>query len=166
MCQVLGTMYDKYETFNLCLYNIVQSPAFDTSPAQATALNPITVNQGLVSVRISGFQFINNGYNVTTRNNTTSAFLTSYLMSVNATGAGVSGILTPMFNPTIITFGKGVECIDINITMKKTIDQTLPAIANATALGTFVFMFKIYGIPTREPNLITNGSRMDIASSR
>ena len=158
MRQVLGNMYDKYETFNLYLYQIAQSPAFSTAPT--------TLSQSLVDIRISGFQFLNNGYNVTTRNNTTSAFLTSHLMSVNASSTTLAGILTPMFNPTIITFGKGVECIDINITMKKTVDQTLPAIANATALGTFVFMFKIYGIPSKEPKLITNGTRMNIASSR
>ena len=72
-----------------------------------------------------------------------------------------------MFNPTIITFGKGVECIDINITMKKTQDQTFPSTITANmSFGTFSFMFKIYGIPKKEQNIITNGTRMNISSSR
>ena len=50
--------------------------------------------------------------------------------------------------------------------MKLTQNQNYAGIANNMSLGTFLYMFKIYGIQTREPNLITNGSRIDIASSR
>ena len=65
-----------------------------------------------------------------------------------------------MFNPTIITFGKSADCVDINIDMKCTQNQAYPTITNALSLGTFVFMFKFYGIPARDQNIITNGSRM------
>ena len=157
MRQVLGEMYDKYETFNLYLYQVSQGPGFGSAAT-------INAGVGLVDIRISGLQFLNNGYNCVTRNNTTTAFLTSYILNiVSSTGVG---IFTPMFNPTIITFGKGVECIDINITMKKTHDQTYPAITANMSFGTFSFMFKIYGIPKKEQNVITNGTRMNISSSR
>ena len=80
-------------------------------------------------------------------------------MSNNST-SGI-GTVTPMFNPTIVTFGKSADCVDINIDMKCTRDQAYPAVtANTMSFGTFIFMFKIYGIPTKEPNNITNGSRM------
>ena len=66
-----------------------------------------------------------------------------------------------MFNPTIITFGKNSDWVDITIDMKTTFSQVYPTIAAGNmSFGTFVFMFKFYGIPTRQQNLITNGSRM------
>ena len=64
-----------------------------------------------------------------------------------------------MFNPSIVTFGKGSDIVDINITMRKTLDREYPLATSNTAFGTFNFMFKIYGIPTRE-NVITNGLRL------
>ena len=65
-----------------------------------------------------------------------------------------------MFNPTIVTFGKCADCVDINIDMKCTANQQYPTLTAGTAFGTFQFMFKIYGIPKRENGVITNGSRM------
>lgn len=151
MRQVLGEMYDKYETFNMYLYQVVQSSAFSgTAPAIA--------QNGLVDIRIKGLQFLNNTYNPVSRNNTTSAFLTSYVLNIN-TSAG-TGTVTPMFNPTILTFSKNTENVDINIEMKTTREQANPPIVNSTALGTFIYLFKFYGVTTKPPNVITNGSRM------
>ena len=66
-----------------------------------------------------------------------------------------------MFNPTIITFGKNSDWVDITVDMKTTFDQKYPVIlAGNVSFGTFIFMFKFYGIPTRDPNIIINGSRM------
>ena len=65
-----------------------------------------------------------------------------------------------MFNPTIIKFGKSADCVDITIDMKCTFSQSYPAITLNQSFGTFIFMFKFYGIPTRELALIKNGSRM------
>ena len=151
MRQVLGEMYDKYETFNMYLYQVVQSSAFS-----ATA--PVIPQNGLVDIRIKGLQFLNNTYNPVSRNNTTSAFLTSYVLNIN-TSAG-TGTVTPMFNPTILTFSKSVENVDINIEMKTTREQNYPGITNSTALGTFIYLFKFYGVTTKPPNVIINGSRM------
>ena len=151
MRRVLGVMYDKYETFNMYLYQINQGVAFTTSPT--------TGIYALVDIRIKGLQFLNNGYNAISRNNTNTAFLTSYVLNLTTATTG-TGTVTPMFNPTIITFGKSADCVDITIDMKCTQNQAYPTIGNANALGTFIFMFKFYGIPTREPNIITNGSRM------
>ena len=154
MRQVLGEMYDKYETFNLYLCQVSQSQGFGSV---ATCV----VNQLLVDIRIKGLQFLNNGYNIKSRNNTNSAFLTSYILNLTNNATGSLGTITPMFNPTIITFGKSADCVDINIDMKRSADQQYPTVATNTAgFGTFVFMFKIYGIPTREKNIIINGSRM------
>ena len=154
MRQVLGVMYDKYETFNLYLYQVSQSNGFGANPSCAAS-------QQLVDIRIKGLQFLNNGYNVISRNNTSSAFLTSYILNISSSAAASFGAVTPMFNPTIVTFGKSADCVDINIEMKCTRDQQYPVIPlNTSGFGTFVFMFKIYGIPKRDENIITNGSRM------
>ena len=159
MRRVLGEMYDKFETFNMYLYQINQSSAFWTAP-------PVS-NSGflLVNVNIKGLQFLNNTYSVKTSNNTGTAFLTSYLLN-NTSSTGV-GTVTPMFNPSILTFGKSTECVDITIDMKTAYSQTYtPIVApvgglaeNSNSFGTFIFMFKFYGIPKRD-NIITNGTRM------
>ena len=153
MRQVLGVMYDKYETFNMYLYQVSQSQGFGAS---ATC----TANQQLVDIRIRGLQFLNNGYNPISRNNTNTAFLTSYVLNPLVGSATSLGTVTPMFNPTIVTFGKSADCVDITIDMKRTHNQGYPIPAVNMSFGTFVFMFKFYGIPTREPNIFTNGSRM------
>ena len=44
--------------------------------------------------------------------------------------------------------------------MKTTRERAIILIANGTLLGTFIFLFKFYGLTTKPPNLITNGSRM------
>ena len=67
--------------------------------------------------------------------------------------------MTPLYNSSIVTFGKGSTIVDINITMKRTLDHQYPTVTNNMAFGTFVFMFRIYGIPKRD-NIITNGLRM------
>ena len=142
MRQVLGEMYDKYETFNLYLYQISQSA--NGIPASAQYL--------LVDVNITGLPFINNTYNVFSQNNTSRAYLTSYVLNSNT--------VTPMYNPAIIQFAKNSENINITIDMKCTRDRTYPIINANTCFGHFNFMFKFYGIQTRPQNLITNGSRM------
>ena len=119
----------------------------------------------LVNVNIKGLQFLNNTYSVKTSNNTCTAFLTSYLLN-NTSSTGL-GTVTPMFNPSILTFGKSTECVDITIDMKTAYSQTYtPIVApvgglaeNSNSFGTFIFMFKFYGIPKRD-NIITNGTRM------
>ena len=147
-------MYDKYETFNLYLYQVTQSQGFGT-------VVTCTANQQLVDIRIKGLQFLNNGYNVISRNNTNSAFWTSYVLNLTSNATGSLGTVTPMFNPTILTFGKRADCVDINIDMKRSDDQQYSTVASNTAgSGTLIFMFKIYGIPTRDKNIFTNGSRM------
>ena len=159
MRRVLGEMYDKFETFNMYLYQINQSSAFWSAP-------PVS-NSGflLVNVNIKGLQFLNNTYSVISKNNTGTAFLTSYFLN-NAPSTGV-GTVTPMFNPSILTFGKSTECVDITIDMKTAYSQTYTPIVtpvgglaeNSNSFGTFIFMYKFYGILKRD-NLITNGTRM------
>ena len=149
MRQILGGMYDTYETFNIYLYQISQSGSTGTAT---------TAQFSLIDVRISGFQFLNHTYNTVSRNNTNNAYLTSYLLYT--ANNGTSGATTPMFNPITLTFSKSTEYINLTIDMKCTKDQIYPFITANTCLGHFTFMFKFYGIPTRPQKIITNGSRL------
>ena len=73
MRQVLGEMYDTYETFNVYLYQISQTASI------ATAIN---ATFSMVDLRLSGLPFLNHTYNTVSRNNTNSAYLTSYLLYI------------------------------------------------------------------------------------
>ena len=50
MRQILGTMYDKYETFNLCLYQVAQGVGLGTD-------NTLYARNAIVDIRIKGLQF-------------------------------------------------------------------------------------------------------------
>ena len=63
---LLGTIYDRYETFNLYLYQVSQTAAFGSVPSTAPYL--------LVDIKLNGLRFLNNTYNNTSRNNTDTVF--------------------------------------------------------------------------------------------
>lgn len=149
MKQVLGEMYDKYETFNLKLYQITQTTTMINS---SSAIAGVT---SLCDVRISGLPFLD-GYNVVSRNKPNEVYLTSFNLSVqNYTFTGI----VVASNPVSLTFGKCTEFVNITIDIKLTKDQQYPVINLNTALGQFLFNFKIVGIPSRK-NIITNGNRI------
>ena len=152
MRQVLGKMYDNYETFNIKLYQICQTTTMVNSSSA------ISLPSSLVDVRISGLPFLNSNYNVVSRNNTSGLYLTSF--ALNISNYLQSGTVTQTY-PICLTFGKSTENVDITIDMKRTVDQIYPIIDVANrALGQFVFTFKIFGIPKTEQNIIKNAMRM------
>lgn len=159
MRRVLGQMYDKYETFNMYLYQITQSSAF-------SSLAPSTNNQLVVNVRIKGLQFLYSTYNVKSCNNTNLAILSTYTLN-NLARDGI-GTITQISYPSILTFSKTAECVDLTIDMTTIRTQDYPAIVAPVnqgppnSFGTFIYIFKIRGNPTRENNIILNGSRMRI----
>ena len=152
---VLGVLYDKYETFNIKLYQITQ-----TSGALG-GVNPLAAEFLLVDVRISGLPFLNNSYNIASRNNTNSLYLTSYVLNVY-NFLGIAGSITPSYNPIALTFGKSTEYVNITIDIKCTKDQQYPTFTINTALGPTSYVFKIYGIPKTESKVITKGTRMNL----
>ena len=154
---VLGVLYDKYETFNIKLYQITQtSGAFGSG-------NPLA-NYTLVDVRVSGLPFLNNSYNIASSNNTNSIYLTSYVLN-NLNFLQTGGSITVLY-PITLTFGKSTEYVDITIDIKNTMDQKYPTIPLNSALGPTSYVFKISGIPKTESkvirNGITNGTRMNL----
>ena len=111
-------IYDKYETFNLYLYQITQGQGL--SPG-----NTSSGSNGCVDIKIKGLSFLNNTYNTTTNLNTDESFLTSYILYLVNKDTG-TGAVTPMFNPSILTFSKGSDIVDININMKKHMIENFP----------------------------------------
>ena len=107
---LLGTIYDRYETFNLYLYQVSQAWGFGLAPSSKPHL--------LVDIRLGGFPWLNNSYNNFTRTNTDTVHLTSYLLNNGFNGA--VGTVTPMFNPTIFTFSKSSDNVNITIDMRST----------------------------------------------
>ena len=107
---VMGDVFDKYDSFNLYLYQINQSSGLGGS-------STMSVSNALVDVKIKGLPFLNNSYNTITGINNNEAFLTSYMISTASVTS--FGIMTPLYNPSIVTFGKGSTIVDFNITMKK-----------------------------------------------
>ena len=67
---LLGDMFDKYETFNLCLNTIHTGlpPAIFTT----------TADDANVIMKVSGIPFINNTYNTGTKTNTNSSVICTY----------------------------------------------------------------------------------------
>ena len=149
--KLLGEMYDKYETFNIYLYQISQS---------GTIGIPSSAPYASVDIRISGLPFLNSAYDTVSGNNTNGLFLTSYVLYLQT--SGFSGSKTYMTNPPILTFGKSAEQVNITIDMKSTINKTYPVTANGTYIGQMKFFLKINGVPTRESTIMKNGIKMNL----
>lgn len=146
---LMGNMFDKYETFNLYLYQIAQSQGCGSAFTFS--------GYNLSEVRISGLPFINNSYNSSTGINTNEALLTTFILG--GYPQAQIGIVNQLDDPPVVTFNKGKDIVDINIIIKRVIDRKYQNVAPNLSFGTFVFTFKIRGIPSRE-NIVANGSRM------
>ena len=64
---VLGSMYDKYDLFNLCLSTISSGGVAVIGNTYQLSSDP---NDNNVSILMSGLPFINNTYNTATQHNT------------------------------------------------------------------------------------------------
>ena len=107
---LLGPLYDKYDTFNLCLNSIAcGNPALDLGVLYGD--NDVDNLHHLVN--ISGLPFINSTYSQTTNRNTTSAVLGVFTYPTTTTAVGYR----VYNNNGILTFGKSQEQCNISITL-------------------------------------------------
>jgi len=149
---LLGTMYDKYDTFNISLYSLSSGQG-----GLATTTNEDDRN---VVMYLSGLPFINNTYSSSTNHNQSGGVIgfSQFVPSRGTTvGSTVTGTTTyQIFSETnSLTFGKSQETCNLTISYKPV------SSANFTNLWIFpevAFLFKIWGIP-REDNS-KNGKRM------
>lgn len=161
MVSLLGTMYDKYDYFNLQLIRI-------------SAKGGDNVGCYNVGYLISGLQFVNNNYDIESKNNINKTYLASYKFQSSHTGEASSE-----YSNTFITFAKPNSMCNIKIeqfdlaesydklppvevgTVQEILPETTPktyhTVYNNVAYPDLVFVFKIWGIPKyKADNDITN----------
>jgi hypothetical protein len=165
---ILGTMYDKYDKFNLELVSISQiADDYDFGE---------TFDDVNVLIQLSGLSFVNNNYSVTTKNNTNSTIIAPY----NFVAYDLNNL--QFYKNFVRTFIKDSNSI-VNLTLTylrnnfNIVESIVSNIVDASGNNildangdpavqgiypSMVFMFNIYGIPNDKNN--HNGSRMQIAN--
>ena len=145
---LLGDLYDKYDTFNLCLTSI--SCAKATEPVGGTYLAN-NIDNAHLTIYISGLPFINQTYSVTNKCNTREAPIGVFTYPTNQTS-----LTYRVYNDAgVITFGKSQELCNIHISLRRVVDDVPPESANG--LPTTNFLFSIFGVDKKDSN---NGSRI------
>jgi hypothetical protein len=130
---LLEGMYDKYESFNLCLSFCMSM----TSTLNATFG---TVNDRNLLIYISGLPFKSQCYNAGT-NKITNQTVMGYLQFPTDTSTSTT---SPSFQSFYIaTFTKNSPIANITIQLKR-LDNTLPTVTND--LPNIVYVFDIYGV--------------------
>lgn len=147
---VLGNMYDKYDTFNICLNTICCS----TPPANlGVSYGNSDINNLHVIINISGLPFINQTYSQSNNRNTSSTPIGAFTFPTATTQVG----LQSFYSSNVATFGKSQELCNITISYSKVLDGLSPT--SNLAFPEPVFIFDIIGIDKERGNL--NGSRLD-----
>lgn len=144
---LLGDLYDKYDTFNLCLTSISCG-----APSEAIGANYLDndIDNGHLTVYISGLPFINNTYDVAKCRNIHEAPLGIFTYPTATTTIGYR-----VYNDAgIVTFGKSQEQCNIQISMRRVFDDDEPVSVNYLPITNY--MFTIVGV---EPKGM-NGSRI------
>ena len=130
---VLGDMWDKYETFNLCL-NII------TTEASLVDAQTTDENDRNLLVYISGLPWKNQTYNVKTGILSNQTILASFRVPASST---ITTNTTLFQSFSLCTFTKGSDVANIAIELKR-IDGTIPQSTNLYPHQ--VYIFDIYGV--------------------
>jgi hypothetical protein len=146
---LLGTMYEKYDKFNIVLNTIACSK---TPAALGVSYGNSDVDNLQVLLNIQGLPFINNTYETVKQHNT----LTSVIGSFQFPSANATCSTQYFYSSNSATFGKSQELCNITIFYTKVLDGNPPT-TNA-AFPEPVFIFDIFGIPNDDG--FKNGSRM------
>ena len=126
---LLGDMYDKYDTFNLCLKDIYSS--------EADPLLGETSNDVHLSIKMSGLPFINQTYNLSNKIN--SIYTTLTCVEFIRTYA-----LKNQYNNYSQTFGKNQETVSLKFSYHK-IYNDIPVISSVP-YPQMIYIFDIYGV--------------------
>ena len=130
---LLEGMYDKYESFNLCLSFAMSA----TTPLNATFG---TVNDRNLLIYVSGLPFKAQTYNAGTNKTGTQTVL-GYIQFPTDTSTAVTSPSYQSFY--VATFNKNSQINNITIQLKR-MDGTLPTVTND--LPNIVYCFDIYGV--------------------
>lgn len=133
---LLGDMYDKFDNFNIQLVNIGSDD--DRVLNNGVYINEAGVDHSdrIVSINMSGMNFLNATYDATTNNIGTKATLTTYDFYKD---------FARDIHGSIFTFTKGNDVCNITIEYLDVYTDSSPA--TASSFPNMVFIFNIYGIP-------------------
>ena len=138
---VLGDLYDKFDTFNLCLNTVVSSTG-DANLGAAT-------DDRTVIIKMSGLPFINQTYSVKQGCNTNVCALCSYYFTKNQTNYQY------FYSNNCYTFGKSANMVNLTIQYGTILADAIPA--TAVAFPQMVYMFDIVGV---EPSKATTQQKI------
>jgi hypothetical protein len=139
---LLQGMYDKYDSFNLCLNTISTGVSSSNAGTNAQDKNVI--------VYISGLPFISQGYNSNTQTIKSETVIGSFTFPTNTTNTTATQYF---YSSNICTFNKTCDMLNITIELRTVGDDGTPVTVNT--YPDQVYIFDIYGV---EPNnkLISN----------
>jgi hypothetical protein len=138
---LLGDLYDKYDTFNLCLTSISCG-----TPSEALGVNYLNndVDNGHLTVYVSGLPFINQTYSQISRGNVNEVPIGVFTYPITTTTVGYR-----VYNDSgIATFGKSQEQCTLRITMRRVYDDDPPDTINFLPITNF--LFSIVGVKESE----------------
>ena len=138
---VLGDLYDKFDTFNLCLNTVTSSVASGTLGT--------TDDDRSVIIKLSGLPFINQTYSVKQGCNTNTCSICSYNFTKNQSNYQF------FYSNNCYTFGKSANTVNLTIQYGTVLADALPA--TTVAFPQLVFLFDIVGV---EPSAATTQKKI------
>ena len=136
---LLGDMYDKFDNFNLQLAYIgCDDDRFWNGTAYVTAAGTDESDR-IVTLNLSGLNFLNNTYDSDTNNIGSSVVIGTYKFYE---------IFAKEYCNSIVTITKGSDMCNLTIQYKDIFLNTTPSTASSYPHMTFVF--NVYGIPRVE----------------
>ena len=130
---LLEGMYDKYESFNLCL-------SFFTSMTSTVNATFTSINDRNLLIYVNGLAFKSQCYNAGT-NRITNQTVMGIIQFTADTSVGISSLSSQSLY--VATFTKHTPTCNITIQLKR-VDNAFPTIVND--LPNVVYVFDIYGV--------------------
>lgn len=148
---LLGSLYDQYDLFSLCL-RTVSSGSILTATIAGTYIDGVTNNfqSNNILINISGLPFINQTFDLY------AGFSPSTILGTYQIGSSTYSNQT-YYNNRTVTFSKNQQMCNLTINYTRAGDNLIPSVAGSNYADT-VFIFEIIGIPKDKGN--ENGSRM------
>lgn len=149
---LLGDMYDRFDNFNLKLDSVVcdDDRIFEdfeingavgdrvVIPSHYTELAGDQAYDRIVTINLSGLNFLNSTYDSKTNNNSSNTVIGTYKFYES---------FSKDFNNSIVTFTKGSDRCHLTIEYRTVRTDELPTTGPNNYYPYMTFLFSIYGIP-------------------
>jgi hypothetical protein len=144
---LLGSMYDTYDKFNICLNTIA------TAQMTSGSIPGTTPDDRIVQIYLSGLPFLNQTYDVVRGGNTPNTVIATFTFP-NATGSSTQYF----YSSNIATFDKRQDEANIQIFYNRVKTDALANVPPTYIISTgasfpdMIFIFDIFGIPKVDHN--------------